>query len=119
MWTNMGCKSMVIKYFGVNGIKQYLSQTIKMANKLRNALKDIHQVVLPVETDLGLVCFRLNDNSKTIELENILLEKENYMIFTSKIVNDVIIRVALGGSLTQEKNIDNLIKIISNYINSN
>ena len=37
----------------------------------------------------------------------------------SKIVNDVIIRVALGGSLTQEKNIDNLIKIISNYINLN
>ena len=66
-----------------------------------------------------LVCFRLNDNSKTLELANILLEKENYMIFTSKIVNDVIIRVALGGSLTQEKNIDNLIKIISKYINSN
>jgi len=69
---------MVIKYFGINGIKQYLIQTIKMANKLRTALKNINKVILPVETDLGLVCFRLNNDSQTMELAKILLDKENY-----------------------------------------
>ena len=101
---------MVLEYFGVKGIQNFLQVTIDQANWLRNNINNSKDFELTVNNNLGLVCFSPKDSSNTDDLVAYLqTEKANqpaFLLYPSQINSKPFIRVALGGTNTEFNDVE-------------
>jgi len=118
---------MVMSHFGVEGLQEFLRNAIFCADALRVALATKPDVFrLPVQTDLGLVVFQLLDQDKkekkdvsSVERHQSLcdhLSSANFFVLMSDLNGEPMIRVALGGVLTEASHIEDLFSEIENFL---
>ena len=99
---------MVLNYFGVSGMQNHLRYSISMANKLRALLRGRADLFhLPVETELGLVVFRLVAGDAATDRAVQGLQQAGFCLFPSTFEGHKIVRVAIGGIFTDPTHIDN------------
>lgn len=102
---------MVIEYFGLKGLQNYLQNTIDQGNWLREQVKASQRFELPVKTDLGLVCFKLKaPSSRPLEdlvrhLQTVQNGGGPFLVYPSQLCGEAIIRVALGGVNTKMEDV--------------
>lgn len=124
---------MVMSHFGTEGMHEFLRNGIFCADALRIALETRpDKYRLPVKTDLGLVCFQLLDregrtskkkkgkerpaNKEThADLCEHLSEIGNFFIVPSELNGEPLIRVALGGVLTEPDHVEELFMEIERF----
>ncbi len=102
----------VLNYFGVEGLQAALQSTIDLADDLRGRLESESSLFdVPVTTELGLVVFsvRGGDEATRKVAEDLLGDGKgegSFLVYPSQLQGKTIIRVALGGALTDSGDID-------------
>jgi len=120
---------LLMSYFGVEGLQEYLRSAITCADALRGALAARPNIFrIPVRTDLGLVCFQLLDQSKNEKKQVSSKERHqslcdhlrsaNFFVLMSDLTQtgEPMIRVALGGVLTDASHVEDLFSEIENFL---
>jgi glutamate/tyrosine decarboxylase-like PLP-dependent enzyme len=93
---------MVLSYFGVEGLQNYLRQSIAQANAFRKRIDDSPVFKQIVKTEWSLVCFHLNtdDGSKNERflqrLEELSDHGKNVLVYPSQLNGQRFVRLALG-----------------------
>lgn len=95
---------MVIEYFGVEGLREYLQDGRDQADWLRAQIEKSDFLSQPVRTDLKLVCLEAKDKGQTKklvdEMKKLTNDGEKFLILPSVFEARPIIRVAFGGANT-------------------
>ena len=101
---------MVLQYFGLSGMRNFLEIAINQADWLRLQIDRDNSFEQVVTTDLGLVCFRPTDGKSVSNLIASLQSEDGegspYLIYPSKLQGEDFIRVALGGANTSMENVE-------------
>ncbi len=107
---------MVIEYFGVDGLREYLQNGLDQANYLREKIDATDFLVQPVRTDLKLVCIEAKERGQTQflvdELGKLTRNGETFLVLPSVLEGRPIIRVALGGANTTMQHVDEFWKVL-------
>lgn len=98
---------MVFEYFGSSGLRSYLQKTIDQANWLRDCIQKHPAYEQPVLTQFGLVCMRCVTDAATKELCN-YLQQHGFGVMLSQLGGRPMLRVALGGSSTEQEHVEEL-----------
>lgn len=99
---------LVLEYFGTDGIKAYLRQSVEQANWLRAKLDAHPKFEQPARNKMGLICLRLKSGgTDTDELGSVLLAA-GFLVYPSKIDGQPALRVALGGARTSQQDVEAL-----------
>jgi len=105
---------MVLEYFGVEGVQEFLQLAIDQGDWLRHRIDESDDFTLTVENDLGLVCFSPKDSNKTGDLIAYLQNDNNdnpgFLLYPSQINGEAFIRVALGGVNTSFNDVESFWK---------
>jgi glutamate/tyrosine decarboxylase-like PLP-dependent enzyme len=95
---------MVLQYFGVSGIHEFLQEGIRQGDWLRETIDRSDEFELIAKTDLGLVCFALKDASQMERYLKCLEQSgqmgQRFLVYPSMVEGRQFIRVALGGANT-------------------
>eukprot|EP01063_Lacrimia_lanifica_P022833 TRINITY_DN30348_c0_g1_i1.p1 TRINITY_DN30348_c0_g1~~TRINITY_DN30348_c0_g1_i1.p1 ORF type:complete len:519 (+),score=194.56 TRINITY_DN30348_c0_g1_i1:30-1586(+) len=114
---------MVLSYFGVSGLQAHLRHTIALAQRF-SSLLDRRQDLFrqPVATTLGLICFQVLDANgggpsrpRTLGLVDHLKNHGGFFLLPSELQGEAIVRVALGGALTEAKDVEQLFDAMMGY----
>jgi aromatic-L-amino-acid/L-tryptophan decarboxylase len=104
----------IIKYFGVEGLKDRIREHIRIAKLLEEKLKSEKDIEIIAPVDFAAVCFRIipgkNADEETINLfnEKFLNEmnsRRDFLISHSKINNMFFLRVVCSGLRTTEEHV--------------
>ena len=132
---------MVLSHFGLDGLRTFLLEKgVLMAAHCRGELeklgtmtltmknKDVSRqvkVAFPVRNDLGLVCMQLVDagdpsvilESETDALAHYLMKPEhNYFVLPSVLNGKKLIRIAMGGILTERETVDEMVGLVRKFV---
>ncbi len=105
---------MVLSYFGAEGIKAYLRQSIAQADAFRRKIDASGVFKQTVRTEWGLVCFHLdtNDNLKNERflqrLDELSGHGEKFLLYPSLLNGQRFVRLALGSVHTQDEDLNYL-----------
>jgi aromatic-L-amino-acid decarboxylase len=103
---------MVLSYFGVEGLQNYLRGSIAQGDWLRAKIEASHWFQQVVRTEWGLVCFRLKtaDSSKNeLFLQRLLdlsADGRNFLFYPSQLKGERFVRLALGSVHSTEEDLE-------------
>ena len=104
---------MVIRSYGVNGIRNIIRSHIKMTKELAGWIKGNPNFIILKEPILNLVCFRHVDGNKKTKSILTQVNKTGTAFITHTVIDDLYyIRVCIGQEHTTKKNIHTLWKLI-------
>jgi aromatic-L-amino-acid decarboxylase len=115
----------VIRTYGVDGLKEMISNHIKIAQNLAEKIDKSNDFELMAPVPLNLICFRyhpkeIEDNSKLNELNKIILEKLNKtgQLFLShtELKGNYVIRLHTGQTFVTKEDVDQAWTIINQTI---
>ncbi len=108
---------MVLCYFGRDGLRSFLRKTIAQADYARRFIDASEHLTQVVKTELGLVCFRLKSESREKReafirrIEELSENGTNFLLYPSMLEGESILRLALGGVHTEQRDIDYILDI--------
>ncbi|MDQ3230773.1 MAG: pyridoxal-dependent decarboxylase, partial [Pseudobdellovibrionaceae bacterium] len=103
---------MVLSYYGVEGLQQYLRQSIQQATWVRDKIDRSGIFKQVVRTEWGLVCFQLATedtakNERFLERLNQLSEDgKKFLVYPSQLDGQRFVRLALGSVHTQSEDLE-------------
>ena len=97
---------MVVRYFGVDGLRHRVREHIRLAQQFGDWVKDDSRFLLLLPVEFGTVCFRMKGSNEANEqlLENLNRRGPIYLSHT-KLNGDVILRFSVGNIRTTETHV--------------
>jgi glutamate/tyrosine decarboxylase-like PLP-dependent enzyme len=108
---------MVLSYFGVEGLQNYLRQSIAQADEFRRRIDQSDVFKQLVTTEFGLVCFQLSTDDSTQNerflqrLEALSENGRNFLLYPSRLNGEAFVRLACGSVHSTNEDIDYLWRI--------
>lgn len=105
---------MVLSYFGVEGLQNYLRHSIGQANAFRKRIDESGVFKQTVATEWGLVCFQLNTddprkNERFLQRLDELGELgKKFLVYPSQMNGERFVRLALGSIHSKTEDLDYL-----------
>lgn len=120
---------MVMKSYGVSGLREFIRRHVKMAKHFEALLSNDNRFEVVVPRNFATVCFRIaplsesRGNEEDVNrLTKQLLESLNgtgKVYMTHAVVENIyVIRVAIGATLTEEKHVDMLWDMVQEHANT-
>ncbi|GJW76356.1 tyrosine decarboxylase 1-like protein [Tanacetum coccineum] len=124
---------MVIRSYGVTGLREYIRKHVKMAKDFEAFLCTNSKFEIVVPTNFAMVCFRVSPSAlsavanktsdeKVNQLNKQLLESLNgtgRVFMTHTVIEGVyVIRVAIGATRTEDKHVSMLWDMVQEHANS-
>lgn len=110
----------VIRHYGFEGLQFHIRKHIELAQKFTNWVKQSNDFELFVEPPLNLVCFRHKAGDDfNMKLMNAVNQTGKAYFTHTKLKGQVVLRMSIGGTLTEEKHVKatwNLIQKIAKEI---
>lgn len=103
---------MVLRYFGVTGLQEFLRRAIQQADWLRAAIDASSAFTQFVTTDLGLVCLALRNPEPAsmdrflARLEALCAHGQKFLLYPSQLNGKRFLRIALGGVHTEMSHVE-------------
>jgi len=114
---------MVLEYFGLSGMRNFIESTIEQADWLRLEIDKDQNFEQIVRTDLGLVCFRPTKHNSISSLIQSLQSEDGevspFLIYPSKLNGEEFIRFALGGANTSIENVKQFWEVCQRWADKN
>ncbi len=116
----------VIRSYGVEGIKSTVRKHLQLTQKFKNNIEQDERFELLAPVRFNLVCFRYNPGNLNVEELNKLNEKllnsinksGKAFITHTKLGDNYTIRVVIGQTYIEERNVDELWELFLSQINS-
>ncbi len=108
----------VIRHYGVEGLQHHVRKHVEIAQKFAGWVTESKDFELVVEPPLNLVCFRhkAGDDFNMMLMNKINDEGKIYFTHT-KLNNQVVLRMSIGQTNTEEKHVINAWKLIEKKAN--
>ncbi|KAG5880433.1 hypothetical protein JTB14_019943 [Gonioctena quinquepunctata] len=95
----------VLRIYGIEGIQKYIRGHVAQAKYFERLVRTDSRFEV-VTSILGLVCFRLQDDSSTQKLLDKLVERENIFLIAANFNEKRVIRFAICSRLSEKRDMD-------------
>mgnify|MGYP001094012039 CR=1 FL=1 len=103
----------VIRHYGVQGLQYHVRKHVEIAQKFANWITESDDFELVVHPPLNLVCFRhKNGNEFNMKIMNSINESGKLFFTHTKLNNQIVLRMSIGQTHTEEKHVQNAWKVI-------
>ena len=103
----------VIRHYGIQGLQHHVRKHVEIAQKFANWITESDDFELVVHPPLNLVCFRhKNGNEFNMKIMNSINESGKLFFTHTKLNNQIVLRMSIGQTHTEEKHVQNAWKII-------
>lgn len=115
---------MVMRTFGVEGIRERLREPLRLARSLRTRLQADERFEVVAPTPLGVVCFRVRFPTLPAQEEDSLNEEivtavnatGEIFLSTTRLRGRVVLRIAFGNIHTRDEHLNRLTALLSDEI---
>jgi aromatic-L-amino-acid decarboxylase len=98
---------MVVRYFGVDGLRRRIREHIRLAKQFGEWVEDDSRFLLLLPVEFGTVCFRMNGSNEANEqLLEILNRRGPIYLSHTNLNGDVILRFSIGNVRTTEAHVE-------------
>jgi aromatic-L-amino-acid/L-tryptophan decarboxylase len=105
----------VIRHYGVEGLQYHVRKHIRMARELAKWIQQDDDFELVTKPPLNVICFRLKaSNAWNMKLMNGVNESGKAFFTHTKLNGKVVLRLVVGQTHTEEKQVKNVWKLIQN-----
>lgn len=103
----------VIRHYGTQGLQHHVRKHVEIAQKFANWITESDDFELVVHPPLNLVCFRhKNGNEFNMKIMNSINESGKLFFTHTKLNNQIVLRMSIGQTHTEEKHVQNAWKVI-------
>lgn len=103
----------VIRHYGVEGLQHHIRKHVEIAQKFASWIQNSDDFELAVEPPLNLVCFRHKAGDDfNLMLMNEINEQGKIFFTHTKLNNQIVLRMSIGQTNTEEKHVEKAWKII-------
>jgi aromatic-L-amino-acid decarboxylase len=103
----------VIRHYGVEGLQHHIRKHVEIAQKFASWIQNSDDFELVVEPPLNLVCFRHKAGDDfNLRLMNEINEQGRIFFTHTKLNNQIVLRMSIGQTNTEEKHVEKAWKII-------
>ncbi|HPF51423.1 MAG TPA: pyridoxal-dependent decarboxylase [Draconibacterium sp.] len=105
----------VIRHYGVEGLQYHVRKHVELSQMFTKWLKESKDFELLVEPPLNLICFRhKNGDDFNMKLMNSINETGKIFFTHTKLNNQIVLRMSIGQTNTEEEHVRNAWEIIQN-----
>lgn len=98
-----------IRHYGVEGLRAHVRRHVAMAHALAERISDDARFELVAPVPLSLVCFKhVDGDNATQALLDAVNGTERAFLTSTRVADELVIRVAIGGRHTEESHVDRL-----------
>jgi aromatic-L-amino-acid decarboxylase len=109
----------VIRHYGIEGLQFHIRKHVEMAQNFACWVKESKDFELVLEPPLNLVCFRhKSDDAFNMKLMNTVNETGKAFFTHTKLNEQIILRMSIGQTHTEERHVKETWKLIQNTAKS-
>lgn len=104
----------VMRMYGLSGLRAHIRRHVSLAASLAERVDAHDALELVAPFPLGLVCFRhRGGDERTQALLDAVNDSGRAFVTHTKVHDDLVMRVAIGGRLTEDRHVDGLWELIA------
>ncbi len=105
----------VIRHYGIEGLQFHIRKHVEMAQNFAGWVKESNDFELVLDPPLNLVCFRHKSNDEfNMKLMNAVNEAGKAFFTHTKLTSQVVLRMSIGQTHTEEKHVKDTWDLIQN-----
>jgi aromatic-L-amino-acid decarboxylase len=109
----------VIRHYGIEGLQFHIRKHVELAQKFAGWVEQSGDFELVLEPPLNLVCFRhKSDDAFNMKLMNTINETGKAFFTHTKLKEQVVLRMSIGQTHTEEKHVQDTWELILNSAKS-
>ena len=103
----------VIRHYGVEGLQHHIREHVRISKEFTNWVKESNDFEIIIDPPLNLVCFRHKKGDDfNMKLMNTINETGKIFFTHTKLNNQIVLRMSIGQTTTEEKHVKKAWKII-------
>jgi len=97
----------VLRTYGVEGLQKHIRHTITLAKKFEELVRSDDRFEIPVEPNMGLICFKLKgDDSLSRQLLDKLMQRRKIYVISGAYRDQMVIRFAICSRFCMQEDIE-------------